>query len=174
MAKEKARRHRKRVRRKRQSAELRRYEHVAEEGIARLEDRARNDWPVPQAPIYRREGAHKVSQAVLELIDDELEVCDSEAQIRAAIDMGVLAWNIAVLGPKAPEFLRETVVEMGKHSPKQAVELIELYLLSVADRKKEMFPDYREFIFDYELTMEGDYRHLAVMTMPAMEAASLL
>ena len=156
------------MRRKRKRGEEDRHSQVAEEGFARLGGRTRRlreDLGVLQV---RRTGEHKVSQAMLDLLAEELELCSGEQETERLLLVAMLAWNLTLLPPReAAGFLRASLKDMSGGAPRAFLAVMEAYVRELAERKKRMFPEYRDFILDYELTTEGDYRHLAVVTAPA-------
>ena len=135
------------MRRKRKRGEEDRHSQVAEEGFARLGGRTRRlreDLGVLQV---RRTGEQETERLLL---------------------VAMLAWNLTLLPPReAAGFLRASLKDMSGGAPRAFLAVMEAYVRELAERKKRMFPEYRDFILDYELTTEGDYRHLAVVTAPA-------
>jgi hypothetical protein len=170
MSKDRTRRRRERVRRRRKQRQEDRYSQLAEAGFARLNRRTRHLREEAGVLQVRRTGEYKVSQAVLDLLAEELELCSDEEETERLLLVAMLAWNLTLLPPReAAGFLRKSLKDMSRGAPRGLLDVMEAYIRELAERKERMFPQYRDFILDYELTVEGDYRHLAVMTSPAAE-----
>jgi hypothetical protein len=93
-------------------------------------------------------GLEKMSELLTELVKPWLEECTTDADRRVLFQIGMVAWNFALL----PEDKRSEAMQVttGNHSPELAKTALDMIKLLIA-RKLKLFPTHRRQIFDFEL-----------------------
>lgn len=155
---------RRRIRRKRHWA-------LIETGPARLEQRLEQDHSMHASGAVfglHGRGRCEVSQAVLDMMAQELAGAPEPGKFRAAVVLGVLGWNLAVLEESGNRDACDQIVARGTRGlPPEMALLFRALLPKIRDRKREMFPAAGELIRDYEIAITGQRRELTVLTQPA-------
>jgi hypothetical protein len=113
--------------------------------------------------VYEPTGREKMSETLEDFIEPYLEVADNEDTFRKLLNLGVLAWNAALLPEDQrrtaiDETLREGLPGSSKEHRAQAKALIEMLIR----RKEERFAANQRAIISFELTDTGDGYHLTV------------
>ena len=113
--------------------------------------------------VYEPTGREKMSEVLDDFIEPYQEVADDEDSYRKLLNLGVLAWNAALLPEDQrrtaiDETLREGLPGSSKEYRAQAKALIEM----LVQRKQERFAANQRVIISFELTDTGDGFHLTV------------
>jgi hypothetical protein len=118
-------------------------------------------------------GRCEVSQAVLDVMAEELADAPEPGDFRAAVILGVLGWNLAVLEESGdPEAFNKIIARGSRGLPPELAFILRTLLPKIRDRKREMFPALAELIRDYEITITGQRRELTVLTQPTGQYVS--
>lgn len=157
------RRHRRRRR------ERKRSRHLGQIGSAKLRERADGILILRGRKIVGEYGGIKMSQVLLDFLDELLETARDDREYQRILEAGVLAWNLAVLsaGPtdghnaKALRELNKWISRL----PAAARSIVH----ALAEHKKQGWPDIRRLIVDYELTVSATERNVAVTSLPLDE-----
>jgi len=123
------------------------------------------DGDLEEIPVIYTE-KNKLSEKILRLVEILPEPPGMTAQQgEALIGIAVMAWNIAV-SPRS--IAKESYKDMLKALPSKSREdkiISKQVLDTLIKRKKELFPDDRRFITDYEFSVKGNKRHLYVIAL---------
>jgi hypothetical protein len=113
--------------------------------------------------VYEPSGREKMSDVLDDFIEPYLTVADNEDAYRKLLNLGVLAWNAALL----PEDQRRTVIEKtlreglpGSSKADQAQ--AQAFIETLIRRKEERFAANQRAIISFVLTDTGDGFHLSV------------
>src|SRR6516165_11203247 len=113
--------------------------------------------------VYEPTGREKMSEVLEDFIEPYREVAHNEDALRKLLDLGVLAWNAALLPEEQrrtaiDEILREGLPGSSKEDRALAKEIIE----TLVRRKEERFAANQRAIISFELTDTGHGYHLTV------------
>ena len=124
--------------------------------------------PVPVIPpgsrvVYEPTGREKMSEVLDDFIEPYRESADSEDSFRKLLNLGMLAWNVALL----PEGERPTVIDkmlrVGFSRASEAdLAQAKTFVETLVRRKLERFAPNQRTIISFELTDTGDGYHLSV------------
>jgi hypothetical protein len=113
--------------------------------------------------VYEPAGREKMSEVLEDFIEPYRDLADTEDAFRKLLNLGMLAWNAALL----PEDKRRAMIDetLGAgfsraSSPDRAQ--ARGFVEEMVRRKLEHFPDNRRSIISFELTDTGTGYHLAV------------
>ena len=113
--------------------------------------------------MYEPAGREKMSEVLEDFVEPYMEFADTEDNFRKLLNLGILAWNAALL----PEDQMSAMIDetLGAGLPgaspadrADAREFIELLI----QRKKKHFAANRRAIISFEVTDTGDGFHLLV------------
>jgi hypothetical protein len=89
----------------------------------------------------------KISDVLLQMIAPLMENTNSFSEEKNVVGLGVMAWNLGIVkGFKGEDEMQNSVKQIKKQIPKAILNI----LLEYADIKVSEYPDYDEFIHDYE------------------------
>jgi hypothetical protein len=113
--------------------------------------------------VYEPTGREKMFETLEDFIEPYREVAHNEDAFRKLLNLGVLAWNAALLPEDQrrtaiDETLREGLPGSSEEDRAQAKALIEMLI----QRKQEQFGASQRAIISFELTDTGDGYHLSV------------
>jgi hypothetical protein len=113
--------------------------------------------------VYEPAGREKMSDILDEFIEPYEELAANEESYRKLLNLGVLAWNAALMPEDQrrtaiDEMLREGLPRSSKEDRAQAKAFIE----TLIRRKEERFAANQRAIISFELTDTGDGYHLTV------------
>lgn len=123
---------------------------------------------VPAGEItFNPPGQRKMSEALEELIAPYLEMTDNLEEFTNLVNLGTLAWNMALLpAEEQADFLELTMKVAPRDLRTDFAKLLRLLVL----RKVALFPDDHREILSIEVTDLGDKYHLAVQYLMRVEA----
>ena len=161
-------------RRRRRRHGRKRSRHLGQIGLAKLCERADGIPIVRGGKIVGEYGGIKMSQVLPDFLDELLETAQDDREYERILEAGALAWNLAVLsaGPtdgnnaKAHRELNKWISRL----PAAARSIVH----TLAEHKKQAWPDIRRLIVDYELTVSATERNVAVMSLPLDENFELI
>lgn len=107
--------------------------------------------------------ASKISSLTLDLVDGLLNEDDSFGYKKSVITIGIIAWNMAIMGKD--ETSKEIVKLMNYSKMKidpEAEQVMADLIKGLVQRKNAMFPEVKNIIFDFEVTEIGDEFNLQV------------
>ncbi|MEM9483445.1 MAG: hypothetical protein AAGA83_07105 [Cyanobacteria bacterium P01_F01_bin.116] len=113
--------------------------------------------------VKNPKGEVKMSDVLEEFVEPYLPETDNLEQQGMVFEMGVIAWNLAIL----PENKRQSALEkLFDKLTKNKNAIVKRDLNNLIDemvaRKFELFPDNRRYILDFQLEDGGDQFHLSV------------
>jgi hypothetical protein len=113
--------------------------------------------------VYEPTGREKMSEVLEDFIEPYRESADSEDSFRKLLNLGMLAWNVALL----PEGERPTVIDEMLRVGFSRAEEADLaqareFVETLVRRKMEQFAANQRAIISFELTDTGDGYHLSV------------
>ncbi len=143
------------------SAREKRLRRLKEAGQAALLERVRQDGQLQQAEVrIDRQDQRKLSEVLLEFAGPFLPEPRRQKEYRTTIGAAILAWNLALLpAEEAVKSLRD------EFAPRLGAEG-SATIATLAVRKRELYPDDRRFVVDYELSMNDTGVVLNVVSMP--------
>jgi hypothetical protein len=123
---------------------------------------SRGLWNGPGS-VARFDGEQKMSAVLLDFVAPYTAKAESEAEFRTAIEMGLIAWNIALFPPDVRKEHVDFLIESAVHE--NVAEFKEVITEMVA-RKERYFPDCRRWILAHclEITRRGP--SLTVVSSP--------
>jgi hypothetical protein len=107
--------------------------------------------------VYEAAGREKMSEVLEDFVEPYRELADTQDALRKLLNLGMLAWNAALL----PEDQRQAIIDeilaaglsrASEAERAQARELVE----ALVRRKEELFAANRRAIVSFELTHRGD------------------
>jgi hypothetical protein len=105
----------------------------------------------------------KISTALKDLIEPYEVFCFTEEAMNQLLQIGVLAWNLSITPAKGKKTMRKKVMAFMEDAvTAEGVDKAADFLDTLLQRKKELFPDDKRFIMDFQLeyTAKGFY-HIA-------------
>lgn len=102
----------------------------------------------------------KMSTVLQQFVEPYEVFCYTEEAMNQLLQIGVLAWNLANTPPKQKKARRKTALAYMKDAvTAEGVDKACDFLDTLLQRKKELFPDDRRFIVDFQLeyTAKGFY-----------------
>ena len=112
-----------------------------------------------------------MSDALETLIEPFMPMMDSFMSLKLLLMLGIVAWNTAINGPEDREAL---VANLRATLPPQSenlagVEMIDLIIDALIERKKQLYPHNQRLMIDFKLTELGDGHHISVASTPSPE-----
>ena len=103
----------------------------------------------------------KMSTVLLDFVAPYTARAESEEEFRMAIEMGLVAWNIAVL---PPDFRDERLDQLLEDALPTGVQEFRKFVDEMIERKKKYFADCQRLILAHQLTMTRQKRYLSVVS----------
>lgn len=103
----------------------------------------------------------KMSEIILHLAEDLLEIARTKSQRQFAITITCMAWNIAVI--PEPERRTNAIEKMVKTiEGEEGQEEVREIVNSIIEKKNRYYPEIGRIIVDYELSGNRDNLHLNI------------
>ena len=139
---------------------------VSDESMARMEHQMVERYGL-EHKVIRDNTLEKMSDILLKYGEPLVDTIDSDdkAEYEKAIMMSIMLWNCAIMQDMSKDW--KVIEKMLKPimPDAESKSVVECML----DRKREMFPDNKRIIMNYELTERPNGFHLSVAsTIPAM------
>jgi hypothetical protein len=113
--------------------------------------------------VYEPTGREKMSETLEDFIEPYRELADNEDAFRKLLNLGVLAWNAALLpDDQRRRAIDETLSAGLSRSSKEDRALAKEFIEKLVRRKEERFAANQRAIISFELTDTGDGYHLTV------------
>jgi len=136
-------------------------------GMVALVQRVQNLEPsLPHKVLINPSGHEKMSEVILKFAQPMLDASDNGESTRKAINLAILAWNFAIIHERSGEKALDEIIHktMKPDTDEAKIEEFKRYLAMLFIRKRELFPDNKRVILDYQITEARDNFHLDVVT----------
>jgi len=107
--------------------------------------------------IHRNPASKKISDALVTLIRPWLGGEESLDEYRALVEIGEIAWNLALLDPQERN---EELASAVKKVASPDADIFRQVLEGMVARKYELFPQDRRLVVGVEVTARGDRFHI--------------
>lgn len=141
---------------------------VSDESLSRMKDKMQEMSGGIGHELIRDSSLEKMSDILLEYGEPLLDTIDSDnkAEYEKAIMISMMLWNCAIM-QEAPKGRKKIEKMLKPIMPDAESRSVVKYML---ERKREMFPDNKRMIMNYELAETPDGFHLSVAsTIPSAE-----
>lgn len=136
-----------------------------EELLERLAHKTQERFPNQEVrPVQT--GQEKMSDVLEEFLAPYIDDAKNDDAYQKLIQLGVIAWNAALLEGDAQQEAVEKMAEIAPASLRQDFRNI---LWEMIERKQRHFADNRRTILDYQLTDLGGQWHLSIVSTPPPE-----
>ena len=112
-------------------------------------------------PVTNPSGEEKMSSVLLDFVEPYTATAESEEQFRMAIEMGLLAWNMALL---PPEVRKETMNSLIEEAVSTGAPDFRDFIDAMVERKEQYFADCRRLILAHHITMTRRGPSLSVVS----------
>jgi hypothetical protein len=113
--------------------------------------------------------AWKLSTRILKLAEPLTADADADS-FKGMIALTVLCWNLALLPEDEQEReLRSLVKKVSRSEPASVAHDVETQARMLIERKKALFGDDRRMAGDFQVSAEGNSRHLVVISTLAAD-----
>lgn len=125
--------------------------------IAKLPDGIKEQRPL----IFEPQDERKMSVVLLDFMEPLMEFWETEEELNNMLQLGVSAWNAALLPPKE---LAECISKTLEGIPFWQRWRMKAAFMKMVRRKQEFFADNRRMIIDYHLRFAKDEPYVSVVS----------
>ena len=115
------------------------------------------------------EGEAKMSAVIVQLAEPLLKQHGTNAErAEAIISLTVAAWNKSMFPPDKQPIIERELIDcfVSEDLSAESIGVVAHFMNTVAERRKELFPDLRKIIVDYELDISDGQLTLNVSSAP--------
>jgi len=113
--------------------------------------------------VYEPAGREKMSEVLEEFIEPYSDLADTDEAFEKLLNLGVLAWNAALLPEDERQAIIDKTVETGLPGSSKADRTLAREVIeTLIRRKQEHFAANQRAIISFKLTDTGDGLHLSV------------
>ena len=121
--------------------------------------------------VHEGELPIKMSEVILELADELLEMAETKSEYKKVIDITCIAWNLTILSEREKQNLLETLFNKVDDEAQQDIRDV---LSSLMEKKNRLYPHINRLILDYDFVRNKQNFHLNVVSvLPKEEIAEL-
>lgn len=144
---------------------------LIQKSMARLKNRAHDNLGT-ECILHEGEFKIKMSEVILDLAHDLLEIAETKAQYKKAIGITCMAWNISVLsGVEKEKSLDDLFSKLDDEEARN--DMFEIISAMIKKKNRE-YAHINRLILDYEVLGDKDNIHLNVMSVVAKEEVAEL
>ena len=114
-----------------------------------------------EEPVSGSFGQQKMSRIFLDFVKPYTATAESEEQFRMAIQLGLIAWNIALIPAEVRKENLESLIHQA--APASAADFLAI-VNEMVERKERHFAHCRRWILAHHLTMTPRRPHLSVVS----------
>jgi hypothetical protein len=138
-------------------------------GLRKLKRKNIDRYAVEPLRVDFEPQAWKLSTRILKLAEPLTADADADS-FKGMIALAVLCWNLALLPENEQERgLHSLVKKVSSNEPAWVAHDVETWARMLLDRKRTLFGDDRRMVGDFQVSAEGNSRHLFVISTLATD-----